>query len=381
MPYTFPPAAPTVSGDNITASRFLNSTPLVARRLRTLAEQRFVSLSVLTGRTTTSSGSLQLETNEGIYTDRAVEVVAPGSEYPLTTITSGPIQQVSTQKWGQDTLFTDEAIARYAMANVDKGLHKLVNTAAKNIDGLSLSLIASSVTQTQGTAGTNNWTAASGATILRDLMNAKATLAALNQGYDAGRAARQRRHLGRCRLGRDADERHAARVDRQPGLLGRAVHVLAGVRIVPTPNLPAAGGWLLDSSSSAASSARASAVATRAPATCSRRSRCARTRQGPVPRPRACDLRALHRGAERRHQDQQRDLRSCDMADKKQQAEQGRHRSAGGDQAAERAQRVPLPGRRASRGSTPRGQAPRGDGPGWRSDEDVVPGVAPSPSV
>jgi hypothetical protein len=247
MPYTFPPAAPTVSGDNITASRFLNSTPLVARRLRTLAEQRFVSLAVLSGRTNTSSGSLQLETNEGIYTDRAVEVVAPGSEYPLTTITSGPIQQVSTQKWGQDTLFTDEAISRYAMANVEKGLNKLVNTAAKNIDGLSLSLIASSVTQTQGTAGTSNWTAASGATILRDLMNAKATLAALNQGYDAD-----------VLLINDAvwaavasDATLMAAMQREstanPVYSGE-LSTLAGVRIVRTPNLPAAGGWLLDSS-------------------------------------------------------------------------------------------------------------------------------------
>lgn len=245
MPYTFPPAAPTVSGDNVTASRFLNSTPLVARRLRTLAEQRFVSLSVLTGRVSTTSGSVQMETSEGLYTDRAVEVVAPGAEYPLTTITSGPISQVSTQKWGQDTRFTDEAISRYAMPVVDKGLQKLVNTAAKNIDGLALSLIASSVTQTQGTAGTNNWTGAS-PTILKDLMNAKATIMALNQGYDPD-----------VLLVNDAtwaaiasDTTLQAAMQREnannPVYTGQ-FNVLAGVRIVPTPNLPAAGGWLIDS--------------------------------------------------------------------------------------------------------------------------------------
>jgi hypothetical protein len=246
MPYTFPPAAPTVSGDNVTASRFLNSTPLVARRLRTLAEQRFVSLSVLSGRTNTSSGSLQLETSEGIYTDRAVEVVAPGSEYPLTTISTGPIQQVSTQKWGQDTLFTDEAIARYAMPAVDKGLQKLVNTAAKNIDGISLSLIASAVTQTQGTAGTNNWTAASGATILRDLMNAKATLAALNQGYDADVLLVN--DATWAAVASDATLINAMQRESTANpVYSGELTTLAGVRIVRTPNLPATGGWLIDS--------------------------------------------------------------------------------------------------------------------------------------
>ena len=43
MPYTYPPAAPTISGDNVTISRFLNNPTLVARRLRTLLEQRYIA--------------------------------------------------------------------------------------------------------------------------------------------------------------------------------------------------------------------------------------------------------------------------------------------------------------------------------------------------
>lgn len=244
MPYTFPPAAPTIAGDFVTTSRFLNSTPLVARRLRTLAEQRFVSLAVLTSRVTTTSGSLQLETSEGIYTDRAVEVIAPGAEYPLTTVSSGPIQQVSTVKWGQDSRFTDEAVARYNMPVVEKGLNKLINTSAKNIDGISLSLITSTVTQTQGVAGTLNWTGAN-PTILRDLMTAKATIAALNQGYepnvllinDATWAA----------VASDATLINSLqRESSANAVYSGQLNSLAGVMILPTPNLPSAGGWLID---------------------------------------------------------------------------------------------------------------------------------------
>jgi hypothetical protein len=245
MPYLYPPAAPTISGDNVTASRFLNDSPVVARALATMAQQRFVGSRVLSGRRSTTSGSLQVEGFATFYSNRAIESVAPGSEYPLTDLTTGPISQVSTQKWGQDTLFTDEAISREGFPVVPRGMQLLVNTGVKNVDSLCLSLIASAVNATQGTAGTLNWTGAS-PTILRDLLNAKATLAALNKGYDAD-----------VLLINDATW---AAVASDPTLInalrredpGNAVYsgdlvTLAGVQILPTPNLPAAGGWLIDS--------------------------------------------------------------------------------------------------------------------------------------
>ncbi len=246
MPYLYPPAAPTISGDYITVSQFLNDTPVVNYELSLLARQRFVALSVLTGRQTTTSGSLQVQGAEGIYADRAVEVVAPGAEYPLTTLTTGPLSQVSTQKWGEDTLITDEAVSREKFPVVQRAMTKLVNTAAKNIDGLALSLIASAVTQTQGVAGTGNWTGAS-PTILRDILNAKATLYGLNRGYEPD-----------VLLVNDATWAAVASDSTLINTLQRettsnAVYSgqltsLAGVRILPTPNLPAAGAWLIDSS-------------------------------------------------------------------------------------------------------------------------------------
>lgn len=247
MPYIYPPVAPTISGDYVTTSRFLNSTPLVARRLRTLAEQRFVSTSILTARTSTTSGSMQYETSEGIYADRAVEVIAPGSEYPLTTLATGPIQQVSTQKWGQDTIFTDEAVSRYNMPVVAKGMTKLVNTAAKNIDGLCLSLIASTVSQVQGTAGTKNWSDPSVATILRDIMTAKATLQALNQGYDPNVLLVN--DLTWAAIASDSTLINTMRRENSANVVYTGeMTTIAGVTILPTPNLPSAGGWLVDTS-------------------------------------------------------------------------------------------------------------------------------------
>src|SRR5438445_16076 len=50
MPTTYPPAAPTLSGDVISISRFLQNPTLVARRLRTLLEQRYIADVLLQGR-------------------------------------------------------------------------------------------------------------------------------------------------------------------------------------------------------------------------------------------------------------------------------------------------------------------------------------------
>jgi hypothetical protein len=77
MPYTYPPAAPTISGDNVTISRFLNNPTLVARRLRTLLEQRYIADSLLSGRFDVSGGAVTYETGEAIGTGDNPRAVSP----------------------------------------------------------------------------------------------------------------------------------------------------------------------------------------------------------------------------------------------------------------------------------------------------------------
>jgi hypothetical protein len=150
MPYMYPPIPPSISSDVETINRFLQSPTLVARRLRTLLEQRFIGDTLLSARAEPQGGAIVYEQSETIYTDRAVEAVAPGGEYPLTTVSTGPAQVAkSTVKWGQDTYITDEAIKRLGFNPVDRAMLKLVNTLVKQVDSVCLSLIASAVTQTQ----------------------------------------------------------------------------------------------------------------------------------------------------------------------------------------------------------------------------------------
>lgn len=181
MPYTYPPAAPTVSGDTLSIHRLLQNPTLIARRLRTLAEQRFISDALLTGRFTAVGGAIQFEQGESLYTDRTPEQVRPGMEYPLTGLGLGATQIAETQKWGQDVPVTDEAIARLNRNPVDRAFTKLVNQMVKTVDGVALAAVASQVTQS--TAAAADWSTATAKQIFLDVGLAKANVLALNEGW------------------------------------------------------------------------------------------------------------------------------------------------------------------------------------------------------
>lgn len=245
---TYPPVAPTYSDPNITASRFLANPAFVARRIQDLGELRYVGNLLLTGRQDTTGGAVGYETVEGMFADKTPENVAPGSEYTMTTISDGPGGLARVVKSGQDTLVTDEAIKRRNMDPVEKGLRKLVNSQAKAIDGSVISLIASAVTQTS--AATAMWSATTGTAILRDILKAKATIAAANLGYSPNVLLVD--DMAAAYLGSDPVLSAAmAREDRSNPVYSGRFPVIAGLEIVtaPTANLPGGVGtkaWVLD---------------------------------------------------------------------------------------------------------------------------------------
>lgn len=246
MPHVYPPAAPTLSGDTLTISRFLNSPAAVSRRLRSLAENRFIGDVLLSGRYQVSGGSILYETSESIFTAKAPEVVNPGAEYPRTTASPGTAQLASVSKWGQDVPITDEHIGRYGRRAVDIALIKITNQIVKQVDSLCLSAISAAVTQTA--AATVAWSTVATADPLLDIMKAKAAVVANDQGYDPDVAvmsdlsfaylmANQKIIAG---LTRESDNS----ITRQGDVL-----TIAGLRILATNNLPVAGTvFVLDSS-------------------------------------------------------------------------------------------------------------------------------------
>lgn len=237
MAVTYPPVQPTLSGDVLTISRFLNNPTLIARRLRTLAEQRFIADVLLTGRYTTDSGSVVYETSEGIYSDRAPKSVQPGSEYPLTPISTGTPSIAKTIKWGQDAEITDESVSRQLMNPVEKAFAKLVNQLVKTIDGVTMSAIASAVTQT--TAATATWTTGT-PNILRDIAKAKANILALNMGYDPDTVVVDDITYANM----VSDPALALLLSRENGsqpIYSGTFPMIDGMRLLPSPNIVGAG--------------------------------------------------------------------------------------------------------------------------------------------
>lgn len=236
MPITYPPPAPTLSGDFTTISRFLNDPTLIARRLRTLAEQRFIADVLLTGRYTTDSGSVQYEQGETIYSERPPEAVAPGAEYPLTSIGTGTAQLAKTVKWGQDVEITDEAISRQKIDPVNRALIKMVNQMVKTIDSVALGAIASQVTQATDAIAPWSGTGADPA-ILRDVLRAVANIRALNEGFEADTVVIDDLTFANI-MSDDKISTLLARESQDSPIYTGSLPEIANLRFLPTPNLP-----------------------------------------------------------------------------------------------------------------------------------------------
>jgi hypothetical protein len=242
MPYTYPPAAPTLSGDVETINRFLASPTLVSRQLRTLAQQRYISDALLTQKFQVSGGAVLYETGESIFTTDNPRAVAPGAEYPKTTAPTGAASIAKTSKWGQDTEVTDESIKRQLMNPVTRALTKLVNRNVQFIDSITLSAIASAVTATAAVAA--SWKTATAAQMLADVSQAKAAILALNQGYmpdtvvldDATWARAYTAFVSGGFLPREQP---------QNAVVTGQFAVIDGMKFLPSPNIPTAGTILV----------------------------------------------------------------------------------------------------------------------------------------
>lgn len=236
MPYIYPPAAPTLTGDQLSISRFLNSPTLVQRALRTIAQQRFITDTLLNGRIQAQGGAVLYEVSEAIYATRQAEAVAPGSNYPLSGIPTGTATLAGITKWGLGTEITDEAITRLNFAAVERAMLKLVNRMVQNIDSIFLTAIASAVTQTQSAVA--SWASPATSNILLDLQLAKSIIIGLNFGYNPDTVVVTDTRYAYLTSDRNLLAGLTREAVTSPTLRGE-VPVVAGLRVLASPNLPA----------------------------------------------------------------------------------------------------------------------------------------------
>lgn len=183
MPGAYPPAAPTLSGDLLTISRLLQNPTYLRRRLRTIADLRFVADRILTGRVRTSGGAVSYEVSEPIANTRAIKAIAPGAEYPRDSPADGTAALAAVSKWGEAVPLTDEKLKRsvYMGQELNRTLLKTANAIITKVDRLTTAAVASAVTATSAAAAT--WDNAS-ALLFRDVEKAAAKVVDQNQGYN-----------------------------------------------------------------------------------------------------------------------------------------------------------------------------------------------------
>src|SRR3954462_1748818 len=249
MPGSYPAGAPTLSGDTLSISRFLQSPQAINRRLRDFTDLRFVSDQLLTQRFRSQGGAVLYEQSEPFVSDRTAESVGAGSEYPYANLPTGTAAVAAIQKWGQKVQLTDEEIARnqYGGAAVDRAMKKVVNSIISQVDSITMSAIASNVTQTFNVTATGGgvWTGAT-PTILRDIFRARAIVMALNLGYNVDTLVVNDVQYAYMLTDTGISNLLRRETTDNPVYSGQ-LQKLGNLNLIISPNLPATTAYMLDS--------------------------------------------------------------------------------------------------------------------------------------
>lgn len=179
---TYPATPPTLAGDVLTISRFLESPTRVHRRVRDITSQQFIAEKLLGGTPVNAAGgAIVYDVSESIFTDRDPGLVNAGAEYPRAISPDGAAAIARTSKYGQDVSITDEKLKREQGRAVNDGLRKSTNQTVAYVDGVVLTTVNTLVTQTY--TATAAWTNSATSDPVRDVNRAVAIVADLGEEY------------------------------------------------------------------------------------------------------------------------------------------------------------------------------------------------------
>lgn len=241
--YANTPAGLDTSLTALQVHHLLKSPALLARRFKQLADEKFIADWLLTGRYQAQGGAIAYPLNDlDIYPKDNPEVVAPGSQYPLTQMDAGQLAIAQTAKRGLGTHVTDEEISRTLINPVNDGFTYLSNAIVRQVDQVALATIASRVTATYASQA---WTGASAARgIVVGVTQAKAQMSALKLGFSPDTIV-----LGEAQYQQAMAELLLAGLlprEQANPLQGGVWPTVLGLTWVTSPNVPFSDPFLLD---------------------------------------------------------------------------------------------------------------------------------------
>jgi hypothetical protein len=126
----------------------LANPTVLSRRIAEISSMRFNADYQLSGRFDGTGGGMFYETLVDAFAGEDPEAVAPNGEFRNVVLDDGTVVSAATVKWGLETIFTDEKVARQGITHVNRGILRLVNTIVRHVDSIAMAVIQSRVTST-----------------------------------------------------------------------------------------------------------------------------------------------------------------------------------------------------------------------------------------
>jgi hypothetical protein len=155
-----PLGPPVVTGTSISVDTMLNAPTRITRFIMDLTLQRFVADRIFTNAGGVTGGAVVYDIAQAneLYATRDVEIVAPGSEFPLITSDRLAPATALVEKWGGKVFITDEARERNNSALLTNQLRQLSNTIVRKINQKAIAVLEAAVTAYTRTFVGVSWT-------------------------------------------------------------------------------------------------------------------------------------------------------------------------------------------------------------------------------
>jgi hypothetical protein len=153
---------PVVSGTTITVETMLQQPTRITRMIMDMTLQRFIADRVFASGGGVQGGAVIYDTVQAneLYTNRDVERVAPGAEFPILTSDRRVPNVAEVEKWGGKVWISDEARDRNDAAALINQVRQVGNTVVRKINARTIQTLEASITSSGQTATGRNWSTA-----------------------------------------------------------------------------------------------------------------------------------------------------------------------------------------------------------------------------
>lgn len=179
----YPPPPPSVTGETISVSAYLQNPTRVTRIVQALAAQRFVADLIFGPGPAVTGGAVQYDQidRNDLFLDRDVEAIRPGAEYPILSDTAPAPKMAAVTKWGGRVFVTDENRDRNRYDVLNRELTKLANTIIRKVDTVAIAALDAAPIRSIASAFT--WSAGTGEQIVGQLVDARVLVDDADMGY------------------------------------------------------------------------------------------------------------------------------------------------------------------------------------------------------